>query len=384
MKIIVKPMSHLRLGASSAHRWMPCPASLIAPDNGDDSEYAQKGRVAHEVAYQCLRLGREPFGWVGVVAEGDDCDGIVFTQELAENVKEYVDYVRQLYWNKDLVPDDRLEQKVALTVPDDSDKWGGPAVTGGTVDFHMWQEDEFGNNVLHIVDYKSGSIPQNPEFNEQLMIYALGVIVRDQESPTQVVLHIVQPKADGVRVWECPVDKLKEFWERLKHAGPRAQWVLAAEGIGEVPEQHHKEGTWCRWCPRKGICPLKTKKALQIVHVRDAAVNGIDMTDQQLREVLYHASDIRSFLKEAEAHARKTLEAGGSVPGFELAPGKRKKVWNVDGERIRSYLAERGISLGTPTPAAALKLVKDLPEDFWRWESGGRPRLVKIQSEFSD
>ena len=38
--------------------------------------------------------------------------------------------------------------------------------------------------------------------------------------------------------------------------------------------------------------------------------------------------------------------------------------------------------MATPTPVAALRAVKDLPDEFWHWEDGANKRLVKIESEF--
>ena len=360
MKIIVQSMEHSELGASSAHRWMQCPGSLTVKGGGD-SKYAKMGRVAHEVAYKCLKMGRNPGYWVGMVAEGDDCDGVVFTQDMADSVKVYVEYVRNL---EPSPTDDNLEKQMLLDHL--------PRGPGGTVDFHTWI-----GGTLHIVDYKSGSVPQNPGHNPQLMTYALAAAKHHQRRPDSVVLHVVQPKAEGAARWTVPKGYGEEFYWHMLAASEKADRVLST---GTASNTDHKEGDWCRWCPKMATCPLKVTKALA---VHGESVPPAELTDTQLSRVLSVASDLRRFLKEAEGHARATLEAGGQVPGYELAPPRRKKVWSVDADRVLGYLATRGVSLTTPTPVAALRAVKDLPDDFWHWEDGGAPRLVKIESEFT-
>ena len=352
MKIIVQEMEHSTLGASSAHRWMKCAGSLTAESSGD-SIHSQRGRVAHEVAHKCLSLGREPGYWVGAVGEGDGCDGVVFTQDMADSVSQYVDYVRSLVASP---TGDQMERRMVLSHL--------PTGPGGTVDFHTW----IGND-LYIVDYKSGAVPQNPHGNPQLMIYALAAMMEYQRKPDRVVLAVVQPKADGVLEWEPPSDVLSAFYAELQAAVTKA-----TDG-----SEDHAEGDWCRWCPKMATCPLKVSKALA-VHA-DVAPPA-ELSDGQLAKVLDVASDVRRFLKEAEEHARVTLEEGGQVPGYELAPARRKKVWAVDEDRVRSYLETRGISLTTPTPVGALRAVKDLPDEFWQWEIGGKQRLRKVDCEF--
>ena len=356
--IKVLPMAHSPLGASSAHRWMRCPGSLTVKDDSD-SEYAKKGRVSHEVARLCLELDRTPFGWVGVPAEGDGCEGIVFSQEMAEHVKQYVDHVRNVEFRPTGGMALWTEQRMVLSQL--------PVETGGTVDFHYVTDAGH----LHIVDFKSGAIPQNPHSNPQLMIYALAAMLHHRVRPTRVTLHIVQPKADGIMQWDCTTEVLSMFYGMLKEAVERAQKVLG----GTVTDEDHEEGKWCRWCPKLATCPLKHDA---FVEAEEAALSG----DARQWDLIERFAAMRAYMKAVEDHAKRTLADGGTVPGWELAPGKRKRVWTVDLERIRSYLAERNIALANLTPAAAIKAVPDLPEDFWRWEESGNKVLRRIESEF--
>lgn len=362
--IQIPKMEHSVLSASSAHRWMNCPGSLVDNDgnvieDSATSDHAEDGKLCHAVAQGCLEMAQDPNVCVGM--KGDN--GRVFTQDMADNVREYVEAVRGLAPNVHKQASHVLESRVELD--------GVAGGVGGTVDAHFWYAR---TGELCVMDYKSGSVPQNPQNNEQLMIYALGLIQRYGQRPSSVTLHIVQPKADGHVHWKVPAKALRDFWAKLREAAGRAQRVL--DGNGMV---YHDEGPWCRWCPKLAMCPLKTGNALAVV---DEVKPPAEMTDDQLRKVLDVAKDLRAFLKAAEEHARKTLEAGGHVPGYELAPGRRKKVWAVSEDRVRDYLKERSVSLPVVTPAAALKAVKDMPRGFWEWEESGSPRLRKIESEF--
>ena len=363
--IDILPIEHSRLGASSAHRWVECPNSEqgLIPRELESSEHAKRGTVAHQVAYNCLATGLQPGWYVGRIAKGDGCDGIVVTQEMADSVQVYVDHCRTLIpnivaFNANNPDRNPLEQKIVLPHL--------PIEVGGTCDFHYIR----GSGTLHVVDYKSGAVPQNPQLNAQLMVYAIGLIAKYRFKPDRIILTIVQPKADGVMSWECPSRVLKAFWGRVQ---------ASAEAIADGMDRYVK-GDWCRWCPKKAICPLWRDSFLAM---RDELDDPRALDDNVIADLLPDFARVRSYMKDVEGYAKNVLTRGGVIPGWELVPGRRKKAWAVDESVVRGYLAERSVSVTNLTPPSVLKVVPDLPREFWEWEESGTYRLAMIETEFS-
>ena len=64
--------AHAELSASSAHRWISCPASISASRGIADSSSAaaEEGTAAHELAERCLRDGTDPRDAIGNIFNG--------------------------------------------------------------------------------------------------------------------------------------------------------------------------------------------------------------------------------------------------------------------------------------------------------------------------
>ena len=103
-----------------------------------------------------------------------------------------------------------------------------------TVDAVLFTQDE-----LHIIDYKSGTIPVDPEYNEQLMFYAASVahLVLKAKGAT---LHIIQPwSTEGSRSWWCSLEDLARFMNDA---------VLAEQQIMNKSTVLHPSDH-CTFCP---------------------------------------------------------------------------------------------------------------------------------------
>jgi hypothetical protein len=137
------------------------------------------------------------------------------TEEMADHVQLYVDYVRNLMNETKGVL--AIEHRVHLKTlhPD----------LYGTCDAIVYED--FGT--LHVIDFKYGAgIPVEVEGNEQVMYYALGALeLGDFE---KVVLHIVQPRAEHeagpIRSWSTTpavLVKLRAYGSGRAKAAPLAR-----------------------------------------------------------------------------------------------------------------------------------------------------------------
>ena len=169
---------------------MNCPGSVKAEEGlGEGSSvFAQEGTNAHELADHCLVNGEDAVLYEGVEGHFE----FDVTQEMAENVQKYLDYVRSL-------PGDMFsEQRVEF------DEW----VPGGfgTADAVIIQD-----GLCTVVDLKYGKgVPVSAENNPQLKLYALGVYAHFSfiYEIRRFRLAVVMPRygADGyIDEWEIDV-----------------------------------------------------------------------------------------------------------------------------------------------------------------------------------
>lgn len=111
--------------------------------------------------------------------------------------------------------------------------------------------DHFGT--LHVMDYKYGMGLVSPKENLQMVSYGMGLAHRYDWNFKRVRLWIIQPRTkgyDGPVYWEISARELQEYVPRF---------VQAAKRVEQEPETF-VEGSHCRWCEAKSVCPLKLKQ----------------------------------------------------------------------------------------------------------------------------
>ena len=91
--------SHSELAASTSHRWMACPGSVIASRGVPTPEtvYAAEGTTAHEVASTCLVEGSDADQFAG-----QELEGIRVTPAMVTAVQIYLDVCRRLMDSSDI------------------------------------------------------------------------------------------------------------------------------------------------------------------------------------------------------------------------------------------------------------------------------------------
>jgi len=181
-----------------------------------------------------------------------------------------------------------------------------------------------------------------PEENEQLSIYAIGMMdTIAGYAYNKVVLVVHQPRAphvDGpVREWTATPGWFEGFRDRAK----------AAAEASRVPNAVCVPGDWCEetYCPAQASCPALNAQAQAIAKV-DFAVQTPEtavlpdvatMAIEQVAAGLKWEKAVTSMFKAMRERIGDELNQGKDVPGFMLVEANtNRKV--VDAEAIGTQL----------------------------------------------
>lgn len=306
---------HALLSASSAHRWLECPASAVAseayPDQ--DNEFTREGTTAHEVAELVTRAALSGAKSYEYKVPED------LSMEMLRCTDEYRDYILEQRKTADSVV--LLEQRV------DFSPWVPEGF--GTADCIIIQGD-----TMDVIDFKYGQgVPVYAEDNPQMKLYGLGAL-NDYGfafDVQKVRLHIFQPRLNNVSTDELTVDDLLTWAE--KTVKPIAE--KAAKGKGG-----YKPGAWCKFCPHAGRCKTLTKLCTEYVETHSLRVAVPVLAPHEVAEVLAMEPLVSLWLKRVKDQAMTTLLNGGTVPGYKVVEGKLgNRKWTADFQVLETLKA---------------------------------------------
>ena len=274
-------MYHAKLAASQSGRWLVCPGSVpfleqLKADVGEStSEYAQEGIFAHE----CLNHQLE----VLYKKAKPNPEMLNHKDQWALDIAvEYV--MERMEFNPNSVL--ALEKFVTpiLEYPD----------CAGTSDIILLTSKE-----LEIIDYKHGKgVFVSPEWNTQLLVYALGALNITDINIDYVRTTIVQPRhgearkqspqGNGILTAVYEIEQIFEFKGQLEDG---IEVVNEVTGKAAKPTyslaKAHEEGyispgprrKACRFCDLKPLCPA--------IHegVNDAATTLAEFEDLDVSAV---------------------------------------------------------------------------------------------------
>ena len=341
---------HSAIGASGAHRWIPCPGSVALSEGlpKRSSEEADEGTAAHTLASDCLTSGADAWEHTGralVVTDDEASTSRTFiaTDEMTGAVQVYLDAVRQ-----DIAEYERSPERVTGNGPRMFVEQGFHLVNidegaYGTADCIVWFP---GWGLLRVYDYKHGKgIAVHVEENPQLQYYGVGAVDEILNTWGEDGPGGVEPKSFDIRDIELVVvqprctsgDTLVHRWRTTLDA--LGEWVEAvlrpAIARTRQPNAPLVAGEHCRFCPAKqaGVCPIIN--AALAAHAADSAsvpeaqleARARGMETWELAEKLAQRDLLRFALKTLEQEAERRLLAGEVVPGFKLVGKKADRVW---------------------------------------------------------
>lgn len=337
------PGFHTKRSPSSAHRWRKCPGSVRMEEGLPDEagEDAIQGTVFHEVAADCLETGLEPFHFIGERIEIEERGEVIwreFTREMAVKMLPGLDFV----WALADSPGAKLyvEKRVYL------DRWVGPGESGTAdafiVDPVAWR--------LTCFDWKWGAgVPVDPEWNDQAILYLLGVWDTYAESAfEQAVIEaggnpndpwedaiecqiiIEQPRAaGGGGVWKARLGDLLREGRRIKRDAEKTEKPDAPLVPGEAQ---------CKFCKaaRANTCSARAEFIIEKIgadfdDLESEFAAGAKMeiadaralTPEQRSQILLNQPLIESFLTQLHEEAMEDARIGRPTPGLKRVAGRR-------------------------------------------------------------
>lgn len=335
---------HARLQPSSAKTWLNCPGSVALCANVVDSagQYADEGTACHELCERAL-LGEDIEKLVGQKAK----IGLTFTKEMLDLSKPNIEWVKDYQDATGAVL--HLEQKVEIGTV-----FGIPeGECFGTSDVVAISKKEVG-----ILDHKFGYNAVEVEDNEQLTLYAIGALRKFFQHPTtfsldmRIRLGILQPKVGD------PSEKVYvagDILRKIEEMKPRIQ--AAYKGGPLQPSD-----VACKWCKARAVCPALRDEMVTLAQ-REFASNLVDLSPEELGDLLLKLNMIEAGMSAVRAHAMKLDELGTKIPGWKRVRGDTKRAW---------------VKEETDTAAGLKKLGVDPYEKKLISPAGAEEKLVEI------
>lgn len=332
-------MKHASLGASKAHRWIHCPASVGIEMNIPDesSFYAAEGTAAHELAEMCLVSQKPPESYLGVEVEG-----FVVDESMAYHIAEYVDYCNAIKGDK------FYELRV------DYSKYADGGF--GTADCVVLSD-----NVLHVIDLKYGSgVKVSAQDNEQLMMYALGALLDDSVTGVDTVhMTIVQPRMDNIQTYKRTAKDIIKWAEEVVRP--------AAIATTDKDAAFNPSPNACKFCKAKPVCRSLAKFNYENTlsdfdHLDQPLLVQVPtaMTPVEMGALLPKLPMLISWARAVEVHARKVLNNGGIVDGYKLVAGRNRRSWSDDKQAqavLTDLLGDEAVLEKLISPSQAQKLL---------------------------
>lgn len=276
----------------------------VTLDNGESDIFSAEGTAMHEIRQTCLELNLHPMHFVGSTVRADGF-AFVVDEDKADRLVEGIDWIRQ--FTKSPMVEVR-------------------------VDLNTWLPGQFGTcdaawlykRKLYVSDLKFGAgKPVSAEKNRQLRAYALGVWdMLGRPDIVGVVLNIDQPRAGGMKFWECSLDELLAFGEELRSAYARVQagdveFVPTKDGCQFCPVKKSKRGCAARNSLQMQMLGAGLMDPSQIPSFRDPA----QMSRALRYYIVQNASEIRSWLTKLYADSLAAAAAGDPDPGSKAIMG---------------------------------------------------------------
>lgn len=349
--------THAQLSPSKAHRWTVCPGSIREEAKYPDTSgpAAVDGTHSHTLLEKALTENRDPLEYVGQTLTDHEGE---FTVDKDRAIRVGTAYSHVQHRVKELdalmvVAESHVDPASLLDRDDCS----------GTVDVQI-------HTLRHvdIIDYKDGMGVVGAKDNQQLELYALGVLA-DNPHIQSVRMTIIQPK-----LAQRGMKAITSYDMLAIDLLARVEQYKAAAAATDNPDAPLVPGeSQCKFCKAKGSCSAlasNVMEALSMFQSIDIAQQAADknpneLSDQQIREIVESAPLVRQLLEAVEAEALRRFEAGVTISGLKAVYGRGTRSWSLPEEEMADKLVKMGIP---KTAIFETKLITPAKAEKLTWE----------------
>lgn len=170
-----------------------------------------------------------------------------------------------------------------------------------------------------ILDYKTGR-GDVEDANKNLQLRTLAALRFLNFGTSQIYVAIIQP-------WVSPQVSVAQYdWRDLNRAVDEVDAILKAARAEDAPRIPSEEA--CKYCPAKVICKEASQVLLEVAEPPGGYAVGITpethvaaLTSQSLGLLLKRAKLAESIIEAARDEAKRRLENGEQVDGWQLKGG---------------------------------------------------------------
>lgn len=327
---------HALLSASSAKKWLHCPASarLEAEILDTETDYTKEGSLAHAICELKLAkryTDRNMTDRAYKTRLNKLMKDPMYQKEMDGYTDTYVDYVAELANGFPTAPFVAVEKRL---------------------DYSDWAPEGFGTGdciliagtELHVIDFKYGKgVPVSAEGNHQMSLYALGAYKEFGMIflLKTVHLHIVQPRLNNLSSWKTTITELLDYGDII--VKPKAEAAYKGDGPC-VP------GEWCDsgFCKLRATCRARAEKHMAFMDTAVAKnpVTGTTimnlppvLSNEEVGRILKEAQFLASWVKKLEAYAQEELLAGRELPGWKLVEGRSNRIITNQEQAFQELMA---------------------------------------------
>lgn len=341
---------HAVFAPSASHEWAHCSGSLaVRMSRGDGAGIdAAMGTVAHSIAEEWNRTGKEPYHLLGKTMSavaGGTTYSFVIDEEWLANAGMFVQWCAetpgQHYYEQ------RVDFSSLMPIPEQR----------GTADFYSVQP-----GILIVRDLKNGMVRVHAKDNDQLLLYAAAIFLKhdDEYHFEQIILSICHPRLDVYDTWEITRAELLDW---MKWISKRALAALPFDAPRTPGEKQ------CRFCAGRKTCPARVMLLEETVgsmfdaeelppskvtfssrqltetaqRVAESGMNlpaikthPSELSTQALARILRHRKTVGDFFKGVYEELLRRTENGEINDYFELNDGRTTYTWKDESRAIET------------------------------------------------
>lgn len=194
-----------------------------------------------------------------------------------------------------------------------------------------------------VLDWKGGNDVEPAATNGQL--WACALAASRALGMDSAIIRIVYTRNNRCDEHRLDALDLAEFAGRLERLHVTVASLKAARDRGETPPT--REGTWCRYCPAKPVCPAKNALIVQVAEQGLAVLGDAAMTPERARAGYEQLVRVEDLIRDARKRLETYVDENGAIDlgngrmfGRYVRPGNERLDGTIAVQAIAEVVGE--------------------------------------------